>query len=286
MSVDNLLINSATHQNLVFFLEHPVSCLSLIGSEGSNKLKIAEYISSHILSKADKLANIIRLDGKTQGISDIRELQRNLSLKTASVSEISRVVMITDFDRLGTEAQNSLLKTLEEPPLDTVILITITKEQKVLETIYSRVKKIYVNPVSFDELPKWLFEKYSSNEIKRAHSLSMGETDLMIQLLEKSNDSQLIQMIDFTKDLLKQPKEIQLAEIDKISKNKDPEYAVLFCDSLIRIFNAVHKSNLQKSSNSLVFISLQRLNCVLRAQEEIALGLNKKLALTRVFMSL
>ena len=59
---------------------------------------------------------------------------------------------IIDFDYLGVESQNALLKSLEEPRKDVVFILTSSNTDAVLDTVMSRVTEIKLEPYSDDEL--------------------------------------------------------------------------------------------------------------------------------------
>ena len=59
---------------------------------------------------------------------------------------------IIDFDYLGVESQNALLKSLEEPSKDVVFILTSSNTDTVLDTVMSRVTEIKLEPYSDEEL--------------------------------------------------------------------------------------------------------------------------------------
>ena len=59
---------------------------------------------------------------------------------------------IIDFDYLGVESQNALLKSLEEPLKDVVFILTSSNTDTVLDTVMSRVTEIKLDPYSDEEL--------------------------------------------------------------------------------------------------------------------------------------
>jgi DNA polymerase III subunit delta' len=73
-------------------------------------------------------------------IDQIRELARNLSRK--AFENRGRVEIITEAHRMGAEAANALLKTLEEPPAETVIILITSSLATLLPTIRSRAHLI------------------------------------------------------------------------------------------------------------------------------------------------
>ncbi len=78
----------------------------------------------------------IRPDGATIKISQIRTLKKELSFPP--LESLIRVVLIEDVHTMRREAANSLLKMLEEPPPDNILLLTADDYEPLLETIVSR----------------------------------------------------------------------------------------------------------------------------------------------------
>lgn len=74
------------------------------------------------------------------GIDQIRDLERKISRKPYLGK--FKTAIIPEAEKLTQEAQNALLKTLEEPPEDTLIILTAPKESFLLPTIVSRCKII------------------------------------------------------------------------------------------------------------------------------------------------
>jgi DNA polymerase III subunit delta' len=73
-------------------------------------------------------------------IGDVREARARLSLKPLEGSR--QIVIVDNADRLSEESGNALLKTLEEPPPGTVIVLVAAERIQVLETIRSRCQAI------------------------------------------------------------------------------------------------------------------------------------------------
>ena len=77
---------------------------------------------------------------KAVGIEDVRDLQKRLFLKPIKSS--TKASIIDAPLGITTEAQNALLKILEEPPKDTIIMLLLPQKEMVLPTILSRCKII------------------------------------------------------------------------------------------------------------------------------------------------
>lgn len=76
----------------------------------------------------------------------VRDLVRDLAL--LPVEGGARVAIVSDADRMTEDAQSAFLKTLEEPPAGTVLLLTATDEERLLPTIRSRCSRIRLGPVA------------------------------------------------------------------------------------------------------------------------------------------
>ena len=63
-----------------------------------------------------------------------------------------RVVIIWRAEEMNTEAANKLLKILEEPPVQTVFILTTDRPEKMLETILSRTQRIDFPPLSIEDI--------------------------------------------------------------------------------------------------------------------------------------
>ena len=61
-------------------------------------------------------------------------------------------VFILDLDYLGTESQNALLKSLEEPPAHVVFILLSSNRDMVLDTVISRATEIKLEPYTNDEI--------------------------------------------------------------------------------------------------------------------------------------
>lgn len=79
----------------------------------------------------------------TIGIDAVRELQKKISLK--AWGEFPKISLIKDAHNLTIEAQNAFLKTLEEPPAQTVIILETPQRDLLLPTILSRCLQINLN---------------------------------------------------------------------------------------------------------------------------------------------
>jgi DNA polymerase-3 subunit delta' len=96
------------------------------------------------------------LETETASISvdSIRKLQENISLKP--VASARKVYLIADADRMTPQAQNCILKTLEEPPPYAHILMTAQDSGKLLDTVRSRSVILQTGINSVEEVERYL----------------------------------------------------------------------------------------------------------------------------------
>lgn len=87
--------------------------------------------------------------GKAIGIEAVRELARFQALKSQYGRQ--RVIQLQPADALNPNSANALLKTLEEPAGDTILLLTTDRPMALLPTIRSRCQQVIFNPISFAE---------------------------------------------------------------------------------------------------------------------------------------
>jgi DNA polymerase III subunit delta' len=73
-------------------------------------------------------------------IDQMREMMREIQLKPTEAEH--KVAIIASADRLNAQAANAFLKTLEEPPAKSVLILLSTEPQRILETILSRCLRL------------------------------------------------------------------------------------------------------------------------------------------------
>lgn len=97
------------------------------------------------LSREKALVKGTKPDRKSIGIDDIREL---IALTGVFTTTGKRIVCIEDSESLTVDAQNSLLKTLEEPPEGTCFILITEHPEALLTTVVSRCRRIHLRPWS------------------------------------------------------------------------------------------------------------------------------------------
>ena len=125
-----------------------------------------------------------------------------------------KVYVINNADKMTEQAQNALLKTLEEPPKFVSIILIASNENLILPTIKSRCVKIQFNKLSNDEIEK-IVGKISKEEIEILNG-SLKDYKQMNQMLEQYKQ---------VKKLIENIKKDELINVlndsDVLYKNKD-----------------------------------------------------------------
>jgi len=110
------------------------------GSYEDRKKKECDFTSSWNVLPFDIYRIDMQADKQSIGIEDIRFLTQNLSLAPRSSPVV--VGIIDRAEQLTVEAQNALLKTLEEPPIKARLILEAGNSSQLLPTISSRCQSI------------------------------------------------------------------------------------------------------------------------------------------------
>lgn len=172
---------------------------ALTGPSGIGKKTLAQYIAKMILCTGDDVPcgycrscrsfetggnpGLIVVRNETQKIliGQIRDLIDNIGVRPAFGY---KVYIIQDADRMTPEAQNALLKTLEEPPEYAVIILTTSIFESMLITVRSRLVQVKLKPYSFEEMKKILHRNgLDITDKEHIFNLSLGIPGKAMQLL-------------------------------------------------------------------------------------------------------
>jgi DNA polymerase-3 subunit delta' len=110
--------------------------------------------------------------GKMRGeipVDDIRRLIRFFSLTGAETGR--RIAIIDAVDDLNRNAANALLKILEEPPKDALLLLVAHRPGRLLPTIISRCRRLALAPLKADEVVTWLRDAHPEVDAADRHAI-------------------------------------------------------------------------------------------------------------------
>lgn len=135
----------------------------------------------------------IEPDGNNIKIEQIRELQKRIPEKP--IISNRKVCIINDADTMTKEAQNCLLKTLEEPPEFVTIILIGSNENAFLTTIKSRCMIIHFEKIADEEISNFLRENYEIEPTTNMLDLFQGSIGKAIELKDKQEQYENIRNI-------------------------------------------------------------------------------------------
>ncbi|MEM7174955.1 MAG: AAA family ATPase [Chlamydiota bacterium] len=159
------------------------SPLLFVGPRGVGKEIFARAFGQALLAKKQSTA-AIRINlrqfeptGKAIGYP-IEQIKEAIKVILAPPFEADRkVIMISQAELMSPVSANALLKTLEEPPAHSTILLTSSKKKALLPTLVSRCFELSFYPIADEELCAYLEQEHgkSAAEARRISFLAHGE---------------------------------------------------------------------------------------------------------------
>lgn len=219
-----------------------VSFMLVSKNKSTREAYFHEFITKHAISPFDITRIEKEGDNKSPtqsiGIEIVKNLQKRLFFKP--IRSITKLIVIEDAHALTTEAQNALLKVLEEPPENTFIILGTDTKEMMLPTILSRCQVI-----EFEEEQKKLSEKTIeelTNFIKILPELSINERLKQAELLAKDKEKALV----WLENLILVLRE-NLLEIYSSSESSQQAHIITSLQTL-KSFQSLH--TLLKTTNS------------------------------------
>jgi DNA polymerase-3 subunit delta' len=160
-------------------------------------------------------------DGDEIKIEQIRQVQDYLALKPFEGTK--KILIVDGAESLNQASSNAFLKTLEEPPGDTLIILLTSLPQSLLATIRSRCQEIRFHPLPRRILAQALVQKrgLSEEDAWFLAALAQGSLGRGLQMdiaLEKSDRKDIISLLSGLKSL--GPGEL-LTHADSYAKDRD-----------------------------------------------------------------
>jgi DNA polymerase-3 subunit delta' len=122
------------------------------------KAELIDDIRSMLEATSENPYSPLRPDGATQiRIGQIREIKRSLSMSAMQAGR--RLVLLSEAHEMTIEASNAFLKTLEEPHPDTILVLTSSKPERLLQTIVSRCQELQVAPLDDADIHHYLISE-------------------------------------------------------------------------------------------------------------------------------
>ncbi len=249
------------------------------GNSGIGKLKFACEFAKKILN-TDNLNNNpdFKIISKMEDKKDIlvEQIRKELidDLYIVPVAGDRKVYIIDNAELLNVAAQNTLLKTLEEPPRYITIILVSSNISSFLTTILSRVTQIPFEGIALEELKSYIYNKYNivfNYNILEYLNGSIGKAENIInnKLLEK------FEMVDELYRLLKELETIKVLMYSvniNFSNNDLLDYLeyILFRDNKYKCVKIVEnaKNRLKFNGNYDIIIDSMLLRLIDSIKEE------------------
>jgi hypothetical protein len=183
--------------------------------------------------KANNDPDFIILDSQTSiGIEQVRDLQKTISRKPFQAP--FKIAFIPAAQNLTGPAQNALLKTLEEPPLHTIIILSAPSADNLLPTIVSRCQLVTLpSKNQFESTPKDLNQLQVL--ICKIVTQSPGERFLTVQPFTKSRE----EAINFCQQAVLAAHELLKKTLDNSKKR---QRAAKIAESLTQALELLQKN--------------------------------------------
>ncbi|RJQ34620.1 hypothetical protein C4566_01980 [Candidatus Parcubacteria bacterium] len=194
------------HKNLLNFLQETISQNKLAntylfyGPRGLGKKLTVKYFAKSLfcedkhlrpcgkcqscrLTDKNSFLDLYTL-GKDQELSaeNIREFLHKLSL--SNVSGDKKLAIIYGIDTINLYGANALLKTLEEPPRNTTIILVADSLANLPATVMSRCQLLKFTPLKLEDMKQWL-ENYNLSELEKETiiNLSFGRPGIALNMM-------------------------------------------------------------------------------------------------------
>ena len=186
-------------------------------------------------------------DGKSIKVAQIRELQNVINIKP--IFSKKSVYIIDDADLMTIEAQNSLLKTLEEPPEYAVIILIVHNERSVLSTVKSRCINIKFSKLSDKDIKKYFLKNDLNFEDKNINVFKVLDGSLNDIDFIRDDYDELLKLTVFVTNLKKnkvinffQDGSVFYDNHDKIIRLLEYLNILLFENSYFQLIEIVEKT--------------------------------------------
>lgn len=223
----------------------------------------------------------------TISVEDIRE-QLNGDIMIKPYSSPYKIYIVDEAEKLSVQAQNALLKTIEEPPVYAVILLLTTNAGMLLPTIQSRCVKLDLKPVPSDMVKNYLMEQleipeyradictaFAQGNVGKAKRLALSDSfgemlEHALHLVKYISDMEISDLIEDLKKINTYKMEINdyLDLLNVWYRDVLLFKATRDADSLI--FSDELNSIREKAKHS----SYEGLECIIKALEKAKIRLN------------
>lgn len=189
------------------------------GPEHTGKTTFALELSS--LVGADRVLDLSVFDNENGlAIGEAREIQSRLSLTPIGTNKIA---IITHAERMTAEAANSLLKTLEEPPRHSILILVTANFHALPPTIVSRSQRVSFGLLTPEELKEHLGES-GEMDVDEVSELALGRFGLAQKILKDSDYREFLSDAKNSFEILKNGSLLQRLQAAENLAQRDSVY--------------------------------------------------------------
>lgn len=223
----------------------------------------------------------------TISVEDIRR-QVNGDIMIRPYSSPYKIYIIDEAEKLSVQAQNALLKTIEEPPVYGVILLLTTNAGMLLQTIKSRCVTLDLKPVSDMQVKRYLMDEVKLPEYRADICTAFAQGNVgKAKRLALSGD--FSEMLEHALHLVKYIQEMEVTDMIADLKRIDTYKMEIndYLDILMVWYRDVLMFKATRDADSLIFAnelisirekvkksSYEGLECVLKALDKAKIRLN------------
>lgn len=187
------------------------------------------------------------------GVDDIR-LQINDTIFIKPYSSAYKIYIVDEAEKMTVQAQNALLKTIEEPPAYVIIILLTTNQEAFLPTILSRCIQLKLKPLKNDVVSEYLMETMGVKESQADVYAAFARGNLGKAIhLASSDEFQL--MYRQVLNLLKNLKEMDISMLlDSIKRLQEDHLDLNECLDFVQLwYRDILMFKVTRDMNLLVF---------------------------------
>ena len=187
------------------------------------------------------------------GVDEIRD-KINHTIDIKPYSGDYKVYIIDKAEKMTTEAQNALLKTLEEPPTYAVIILMTSNMNVILPTIQSRCINMEFRPIGENTVIEYLQHKLKVPDYLAKTSATFAQGNLG-RAIRYATSEHFLEKKDIVFNILRHAQELPLSEmIDKIREiGQDKDRVSDYIDLMVMWYRDVLLFKATKDMNQLLF---------------------------------
>ncbi len=274
----------------------PAHAYSFFGPKGIGKRALADRLAAGLL-KVDPTAlsthpDVLVIGRPVDDSTGDRKRQIPLELIRLVIDRLAlsavsgqKVVIIEDADSLTLQAQNALLKTLEEPSGKALILLLAEERARVLPTIISRTVPVTLHRVSKQAIVEGLVKHgYTSQIAEAAADRSLGRPGIALALADAERLMAAKAAEKEVEAFLEAPRHTQIKQITALVKGDDAASLDEREDWLLQVGAALHRRLHTDSSRAATWA--KGLSALLDARQAMRQNVSPALALETMALAL